>query len=105
MIILRFFFYVLLVVEPSKLQFFSHDICFDFRLNYEQNKKKLIFFSKKNIDNSQPSEPTSMCNVKVMIEQLQCASVYKEPALISENNSLLFVASFQSLSNINNASF
>jgi len=46
-----------------------------------------------------------MCNVKVMIEQLQCASVYKEPALISENNSLLFYALFQSLLNINNASF
>jgi hypothetical protein len=46
-----------------------------------------------------------MCNVKVMVEQLQCASVYKEPALISENSSLLFFALFQSLSNINNASF
>jgi hypothetical protein len=39
-----------------------------------------------------------------MIEQLQCASVYKEPVLISENHSLLFFALFQSLSNINNAS-
>ena len=93
------------LAELPKLSIFSHDICFDFRLNYEQNKKNLIFFSKKNIDNSQPSEPTSMCNVKVMIEQLQCASVYKEPALISENSSLLFFTLFQSLSNINNASF
>jgi hypothetical protein len=25
-----------------------------------------------------------MCNVEVMVEQLQCASVYKESALISE---------------------
>jgi hypothetical protein len=25
-----------------------------------------------------------MCNVEVMVEQPQCASVYKEPALISE---------------------
>jgi len=46
-----------------------------------------------------------MCNVKVMIEQLQCALVYKEPALISENSSLLFYTLFQSLLNINNASF
>jgi len=46
-----------------------------------------------------------MCNVKVMVEQLQYALIYKEPALISENSSLLFFALFQSLSNINNASF
>ena len=39
---------------------------------------------KKNIDNSQPSEPTSMCNVEVMVEQPQCASIYGELALISE---------------------
>jgi len=25
-----------------------------------------------------------MCNVEVMVEQPQCASVYKEPVLISE---------------------
>jgi len=25
-----------------------------------------------------------MCNVEVMVEQSQCASVYEEPALISE---------------------
>jgi len=59
---------------------------------------------KKHIDNSQSNEPTLMYNVKVMGEQLQCASVYKEPALISENYSLLFFALFQSLSNINNTS-
>jgi len=41
-----------------------------------------------------------MCNVKVMVEQLQCASVYKEPVLISENHFLLFFVLFQSLSNI-----
>jgi len=46
-----------------------------------------------------------MCNNKVMVEQLQCASVYKEPTLISEHSSLLFFTLFQSLSNINNASF
>jgi hypothetical protein len=57
------------------------------------------------MDNSQPSEPTPMCNVKVIVEQLQCASVYKEPTLISKNNSLLFFTLFQSLSNINNVSF
>jgi hypothetical protein len=39
---------------------------------------------RKNIDDSQPSKPTPMCNVEVMVEQPQCASVYKEPALISE---------------------
>jgi hypothetical protein len=46
----------------------------------------LIFFfekKRKNIDNSQPSEPTPN-NVEVMVEQPLCASVYKEPALISE---------------------
>jgi len=64
-----------------------------------------FFFQKKNIDNSQPSEPTPIYNVKVMVEQLQCASVYKEPSLISNNTSLLFFVLFQSLSNINNASF
>ena len=44
------------------------------------------FFEKKrkNIDKSQPSEPTPMCNVEVMVEQPQCASVYEEPALTSE---------------------
>jgi hypothetical protein len=44
------------------------------------------FFEKKrekNIDNSQPSEPTPSI-VEVMVEQPQCASVYKEPALITE---------------------
>jgi hypothetical protein len=99
------FFNVLFLAEPPKLSIFSHDICFYFRLNHEQNQKNLIFFEKKkNIDNSQPSEPTLMCNVKVMVEQLQCTSVYKELVLISENHSLLFFALFQSLSNINNAS-
>jgi len=88
------------LVEPPKLSIFSHDICLEFRLNHEQNQKNLILFlKKKHIDNSQPSEPTLMCNVKVMVEQLQCASVHKEPMLISENHSL-----FQSLSNINNTS-
>jgi hypothetical protein len=42
------------------------------------------FFEKKNIDNSQSSEPTPMCNVEIMVKQPQCASVYKELALISE---------------------
>jgi hypothetical protein len=56
-----------------------------------------------------------MCNVDVMVEQPQCASVYKEFALISEqpltkidivkNHSSLFFSLFQSLSNINNDSF
>jgi hypothetical protein len=55
-----------------------------------------------------------MCNVDVMVEQPQCASVYKEFALISDqpltridfvkNHSSLFFALFQSLSNINNVS-
>jgi hypothetical protein len=45
-----------------------------------------------------------MFNIKVIVEQLQCASVHKEPMLIGENHSLLFFALFQSLSNINNAS-
>ena len=46
----------------------------------------LFFFEKKrtNIDNSQPSEPIPMCIVEVMVEQPQCASVYEEPTLISE---------------------
>jgi len=39
---------------------------------------------RKNIDNSQPSKPTPMCNVEVLVEQPQCASVYKELTLISE---------------------
>ena len=38
---------------------------------------------KKNIDNSQLNEPAPS-NVEVMVEQPLCASVYKEPALISE---------------------
>ena len=38
-----------------ELSIFSYDICFDFRLNHEQNKKNW-FFLKKNIDNSQPTE-------------------------------------------------
>ena len=41
------------------------------------------FFENFFFDNSQPSEPT-LCNVEVMVEQPQCASVYKEPALINE---------------------
>ena len=48
--------------------------------------KRIDFFLKKkrkNIDNSQSSEPTPS-NVEVMVEQPQYASVYKEPALISE---------------------
>ena len=61
-----------------------------------------------------PSEPTSMCNVDVIVEQSQYILVYKEFTLISEyaltridivkNHSLLFFVLFQSLSNINNAS-
>jgi hypothetical protein len=44
----------------------------------------ILFFEKKiYIDTSQPSEPTPS-NVEVMVKQPQCASVYKEPALISE---------------------
>ena len=43
-----------------------------------------MIFLKKKINNSLPSEPTSMCNVDVMVEQPQCALVYKEFALISE---------------------
>jgi len=39
---------------------------------------------KKNIYDSQPSEPTPMCNVEVMVEQPQCASIYKKSELISE---------------------
>jgi len=46
-LIILWFFYVLFLAESSKLSIFSHDICFDFRLNHEQNKKNLIFFSKK----------------------------------------------------------
>jgi hypothetical protein len=44
------------------------------------------FFEKKrkNIDNSQPSETTLMCNVEVMVEQPHCTSVYEEPELTSE---------------------
>jgi hypothetical protein len=41
------FFYVLFLAEPSKLSIFSHDICFDFRLNLKQNKKNWFFFWKK----------------------------------------------------------
>ena len=80
-----FFFYVLFLAEPPKLSIFSHDIYFDFKLNHEQNKKNWFFFLKKKIyiDTSQPSEPTPS-NVEVMVKQPQCASVYKEPALISE---------------------
>jgi len=47
-------------------------------------RRIVSFFEKKNIDNSLSSEPTPMCNVKVIVEQPQCASVYKEPELISE---------------------
>jgi hypothetical protein len=74
----------LFLAEPSKLSIFSYDICFDLRLNHEQNKKNWFFFWKKNIYDSQPSEPTPMCNIEVMVEQPQCASIYKESALISE---------------------
>ena len=96
------FFYVLFLAEPFKLLIFSHNKCFHFRLNLKQNKKNLIFFFEKNILIT--SEPTPMCNVKIIVDQLQCTSVYKEPVLISENHSLLFFVLFQSLSNINNAS-
>jgi len=50
------------------------------------NKIKIIdsFLKKKYIDDSQPSEPTLLCHVKVMVEQPQCALIYKESALISE---------------------
>jgi len=49
--------------------------------------RRIDFFFEKhrtNIDNSQPRGPTPMCNVEVMVEQPQSASVYKEPTLISE---------------------
>jgi len=35
---------------------------------FKKKKKK-----RKNIDDSQPSKPTPMCNVEVMVEQPQCA--------------------------------
>jgi len=41
------FFYVLFLAEPSQLLIFSHDICFDFKLNYEQNKKNWFFLKKR----------------------------------------------------------
>jgi hypothetical protein len=41
------FFYALFLAKPPKLSIFSHDICFDFRLNHNQNKKNLFFFFKK----------------------------------------------------------
>ena len=46
----------------------------------------ILFLRKKGkkIDNSQPSESTPMCNVEVMVEQPQRASVYEKPALINE---------------------
>jgi len=47
-----------------------------------------FFFLKKNIDNSQPSEPTPICNVEVMVEQPQYASIYKEFALITSEQPL-----------------
>jgi len=47
-----------------------------------------FFFLKKNIDDSQPSEPTPMCNVEVMVEQPQCASIYKESVLITSEQPL-----------------
>jgi hypothetical protein len=37
---------------------------------------------KKNIDNLHPSELTSICNVEVMVAQLQPNLICKEPALI-----------------------
>jgi hypothetical protein len=50
------------------------------------NKIKRIdfFLKKKYIDDSQPNEQTLMCNVEVMVEQPQCALIYKESALIGE---------------------
>jgi hypothetical protein len=49
------FFYILFLTELPKLSIFSYDICFDFRLNHDQIRR-IDFFSKKNIDNSQPTE-------------------------------------------------
>ena len=49
-----------------------------------------FFFKKKKekkIDNSQPSEPTLMCNFEIMVEQPQYALVYEELVLISEQPS------------------
>jgi len=54
------FFYVLFLAESLKLSIFSHDICFDFRLNHEQNKKNLFFFSKK------------ILITRSLVNQLQC---------------------------------
>jgi len=53
-------------------------------MNKIRRNDSFFLKKRKNIDDSQPSEPTPMCNVEVMVEQPQCASVYKEPALISE---------------------
>jgi len=47
------FFYVLFLAEPPKLSIFSHDICFDLRLN-EQNKKNWFFFEGKKRKNIYP---------------------------------------------------
>jgi len=47
---LGFILYVLFLAKPSKLSKKIYDICFDFRLKHEQNKKN--WFKKKNIDNS-----------------------------------------------------
>ena len=52
----------------------------------KKQEEFILFFKKKkkNINNLQPSEPTQIYNVEVMVKQLQCASIYKEHALISE---------------------
>jgi hypothetical protein len=47
-----------------------------------------FFFLKTNIDDSRPSEPTPMCNVEVMVEQLQCASIYKKNLRLLVSNLL-----------------
>jgi hypothetical protein len=52
---LGFILYVLFLAEPPKLSKKIYNICFDFRLKHEQNKKNW-FFLKKNIDNSQPTK-------------------------------------------------
>jgi hypothetical protein len=41
-----------------------------------------FFFRKKNIDNLHPSELTSICNVEVVVAQLQPILICEEPALI-----------------------
>jgi len=52
---LGFFLYFFLA-EPPKLSIFSYDICFDFRLNHDQNKKNCFFKKKEKILITQPTE-------------------------------------------------